>query len=143
MESCANSASGSRDPYLLTGNGAGFVMCWRNNVRWGICQHKDLRKFMTVNSGEYLLAIPDFSQYAAQMFGSNRHSESLVTGHRHKREAVFKKTIMKLFGRVQWLAGLVLERNLPNGRRSFQFEPHYDVVLRNPKFAKSHQGQVS
>ena len=25
---------GSRDPYHVTGSGAGFVMCWRNEVRW-------------------------------------------------------------------------------------------------------------
>jgi hypothetical protein len=52
---------GTRDPYMITGNGAGLLMCWRNEVRWNICRDPDPRKFMTVDSGEYILAVPDYS----------------------------------------------------------------------------------
>ncbi|KAG9724667.1 hypothetical protein KCU73_g13371, partial [Aureobasidium melanogenum] len=55
---------GSRDPYVVTGLGAGFVMVWRNQVRWRIAQDDDPRKFMTVDSGDYVLAIPDYNYYA-------------------------------------------------------------------------------
>ena len=55
---------GSRDPYVVTGYGAGFVMCWRNDVQWSIHQGDDPRQFMTVRSGEYVLAIPDYSHEA-------------------------------------------------------------------------------
>ena len=48
---------------------------------------------------------------------------------------------MKLSGRVRWQMGLVFERSLENGQRTFQFEPHYKVTLRNPTHVKSIQKQ--
>ncbi|KAF2462089.1 mitochondrial protein from FMP27-domain-containing protein [Lineolata rhizophorae] len=131
---------GSRDPYMVTGQGAGFVMCWRSNVRWGICQHEDPRKFMTVDSGEYVLAIPDFSEYARSL-SDPENAEDETYSRRVKRAAVFKKTVMKLSGNVQWMAGLVFERNTDEGGRSFDFKPHYDVILKHPKFAKVPPGK--
>ncbi|KAI9678545.1 MAG: hypothetical protein M1817_005602 [Caeruleum heppii] len=134
---------GSRDPYVVTGQGAGFVMCWRNDVRWRIGQDDDPKKFMTVDSGEYVLAIPDFSHQARQSMDLNGpDSESLLSSSSHKNGALFKKVIMKLSGNVQWLAGLVFERNLDGGGRSFDFKPHYEVTMRNPKFAKAAGGGV-
>ncbi|KAF1983145.1 hypothetical protein K402DRAFT_178704 [Aulographum hederae CBS 113979] len=129
---------GSRDPYAVLGTGAGFVMCWRNDVQWNIWQNEDPKRFMTVRSGTYVLAVPDLSHYARQMGakdGSN--SSSVSSAPSYKQGAVFRKTVMKLSGNVQWLAGLVFERNKPDGGRSFDFRPHYDIVLKNPKFAKS------
>lgn len=129
---------GSRDPYLVTGTGAGFVMCWRNNVRWGIWQDDDPRKFMTVDSGVYVLAIPDLSHYARQVSHndlSERKSSSSTSST--QQGAIFKKTVMKLSGNVRWLAGLVFERNKEVGGRSFHFKPHYEVVLKDSKYAKS------
>jgi hypothetical protein len=56
---------------------------------------------------------------------------------------VFKKTVMKLNGNVRWGVGLVFERNLDNGQRSFNFIPHYNITLKNPKYANSFNGKVS
>ncbi|KAI9820991.1 MAG: hypothetical protein M1832_003463 [Thelocarpon impressellum] len=134
---------GSRDPYVVTGHGAGFVMCWRNNVRWRICRNEDPRKFMTVDSAEFILAIPDLSHHARQSMESiSQDSDSVVSTSSYKDGAFFKKVVMKLSGNVQWLAGLVFERNLANGRRSFEFKPHYDITMKNPKFAKAPEGEV-
>ncbi|KZF26518.1 hypothetical protein L228DRAFT_264904 [Xylona heveae TC161] len=134
---------GSRDPYVVTGHGTGFVMCWRNDVKWNIAQDEDPRKFMTVDSGEYVLAIPDFSHHARQALEYSGHdSESVSSDSSHKNRALFRKVIMKLSGNVRWLAGLVFEQNLENGQRSFEFKPHYDVILKNPEFAKAPEGQV-
>ncbi|KAF2838294.1 hypothetical protein M501DRAFT_1005161 [Patellaria atrata CBS 101060] len=133
---------GSRDPYMVTGQGAGFVMCWRNDVRWNIAQEDDPRKFMTVNSGSYILAIPDLTHYARHSYdteSSDFHSSSSTSSFRSG--ATFLKTIMKLSGKVQWLAGLVFERNLDNGGRSFDFTPHYNVVLKNPRHAECTDGK--
>ena len=133
---------GSRDPYVVTGNGAGFIMCWRNNVRWGIHQDDDPRRFMTVDSEEYVLAIPDYSHQARESshaFG--RDAEASSTSSR-KDMTMFKKVIMKLSGNVRWLAGIMFERDLDQGRRSFQFSPHFDVILRTPEHAKAPPGQV-
>jgi len=118
-------------------------MVWRNNVRWNIWQEEDPRKFMTVDSGDYVLAVPDFNHYArkatdmvtAQAMGSSSTSNQ-------KYEAQFKKVIMKLSGKVRWQAGLVFEREMIGDKRSFDFEPHYNVTLRNPVHVKSIRNQV-
>ncbi|RMZ87918.1 hypothetical protein DV736_g4849, partial [Chaetothyriales sp. CBS 134916] len=125
---------GSRDPYSVTGHGAGFVMCWRNDVQWLIHSNDDARRFMTVRSGEFVLAIPDYSQEARhiseQLVDKDRDSVSTASSNTN---AIFQKVIMKVTGNVQWTAGLVFERDLDNGGRTSQFIPHYDVVLRNPQ----------
>lgn len=129
---------GSRDPYVVTGDGAGLVMVWRNDVRLNIAQHQDPRQFMTVDSGDYILAVPDFNKYA-RYAAENDGSDDTSTGS-NKRDAIFKKVIMKLSGEVRWMAGLMFERDLPNGSRTFDFKPHYDVVLKHPEFAKAPPG---
>ncbi|KAI9716325.1 MAG: hypothetical protein M1812_005390 [Candelaria pacifica] len=132
---------GSRDPYVVTGHGAGFVMCWRNDVRWSICQDDDPKKFMAVNSGEYVLAIPDYSHQARMSTDTSDHdSESIASSSSFKNGALFKKVIMKLSGNVRWLAGLVFERELEGGGRSFNFVPHYDVTLLHPSHAQAPKG---
>ncbi|KAH8672643.1 mitochondrial protein from FMP27-domain-containing protein, partial [Tricladium varicosporioides] len=131
---------GTRDPYAVTGNGAGFLMCWRSDVKWNICREEDPRKFMTVDSGEYILAIPDYSHQAraTEKQRSDRDDESVMSSDSFKRGASFKKVVMKLSGNVQWLAGLMFERNIgTDGKRSFDFEPHYNVILKEPQFAKA------
>lgn len=132
---------GTRDPYLVTGDGAGFLMCWRNDVRWNICREQDPKKFMTVDSGEFILAVPDFSHQARIVAKHDRDSDSVTSTDSYKRGAAFKKVVMKLSGNVQWLAGLMFERNLDQaGRRSFDFEPHYKVILKEPQYAVAPPG---
>lgn len=126
---------GTRDPYLVTGNGAGFLMCWRNDVRWNIHPDDDPKRFMTVDSGEYVLAIPDFSHYARDEARRNNDSDSVLSEDSIRSGATFKKVAMKLSGRVQWMAGLVFEQAIEDGKRKFDFRPHYDVVLKAPKYA--------
>lgn len=126
---------GSRDPYVVTGFGAGFVMCWRSNVRWAIHEDDDPKKFMTVRSGEYVLAIPDYSHKASQHGRhetSSHDSDSMSSSLRNA--TIFSKVIMKVSGNVEWRAGLVFERDTQDGGRSAKFKPHYDVVLKNPVF---------
>jgi hypothetical protein len=137
---------GSRDPYSVTGTGAGLVMVWRNDVRWNIAQSKDPRQFMTVDSGDYILAVPDFSSYARRhqediQGGDGDAASSTSSGSSSKRDAVFKKVVMKLSGNVRWLAGLVFERDSSDGKRLFEFKPHYDVVLKHPDFARAPPGE--
>ena len=137
---------GTRDPYRVTGNGAGFVMCWLNNVRWSIHEDDDPKKFMTVESDDYVLAIPDYSHQARETnstFRKDGPNQSGASSTSSKRNTtVFKKVIMKLSGNVRWLAGLVFERDLEQGGRSFEFTPHYSVTLRTPQHARAPPGQV-
>lgn len=137
---------GTRDPYRVTGNGAGFVMCWRNNVRWSIHKDDDPKQFMTVDSDDYVLAIPDYSHQARETsstFSRDGPKTSSTSSTSSKRNTtMFKKVVMKLSGNVRWLAGLVFERDLDQGGRSFVFSPHYNVTLRTPQHANAPAGQV-
>ena len=130
---------GTRDPYMITGSGAGLLMCWRNDVRLNICRDSDPRKFMTVDSGEYILAVPDYSHQARATDAKERghDDDSVMSDGSFKHGVVFKKVAMKLSGNVQWVAGIMFERDtVVPGQRSFDFEPHYNVVLKEPRFAK-------
>lgn len=109
-------------------------MCWRDSVQWAIHTTDDPKKFMTVKSGEYVLAIPDYSHQARHSAERAQDEDSISSGSSQKNAALFKKVIMKLSGNVQWLAGLVFERNSDGNQRSFDFKPHYEVVLRNAKY---------
>uniref|UniRef100_A0A093Y1H4 Uncharacterized protein n=1 Tax=Talaromyces marneffei PM1 TaxID=1077442 RepID=A0A093Y1H4_TALMA len=130
---------GSRDPYIITGFGAGFVMCWRKDVQWNIHPNDDPKEFMTVTSGEYVLAVPDYSHEARYSYEySLENTRSQPPSGQAKNAAHFKKVMMKLSGSVKWIAGLVFERNTDTGR-SFEFKSHYDVVLRNPLYIDESQ----
>ena len=109
-------------------------MCWRDSVQWAIHTTDDPRKFMTVKSGEYVLAIPDYSSQARHSAARSKDEDGISSSVTQKNSAVFKKVIMKLSGNVQWLAGLVFERNSSGDNRLFDFKPHYDVVLKNAKY---------
>lgn len=118
-------------------------MCWRNGVRWDIHRDDDPKQFMSVTSGEYVLAIPDYSHQARE--NSSRvlaDRDSISSSSSYRNGAMFKKVIMKLSGNVRWLAGLVFERDLPGNGRSFDFIPHFEVALTTPDRARSSQGKV-
>lgn len=134
---------GSRDPYSVIGYGAGFVMCWRKDVQWEIHTRDDPKEFMTVTSGEYVLAIPDYSHHARHSYESFMFDNDTFSSKSTGRDSpLFKKVVMKLSGNVRWLAGLVFEQNIEGERRSFDFKPHYDVVLRNPYYIDSSSQKV-
>lgn len=127
---------GTRDPYQVTGNGAGFLMCWRNDVKWNIHTDDDPKRFMAVESGEFVLAIPDYSHQVRESLRRQGENVSIASDGSYQPGASFKKVAMKLSGRVQILAGLVFERAIEQGKRSFEFKPHYEVVLKSPHHAK-------
>ncbi|KFH42505.1 hypothetical protein ACRE_067590 [Hapsidospora chrysogenum ATCC 11550] len=127
---------GTRDPYKVTGNGAGFLMCWRNNVRWNINAEDDPKRFMTVDSGEYVLAVPDFTHQVRDAVRRQESQGTYLADDSLKAGATFKKVVMKLSGKVQWMAGIFFEAGIVGGKRNFDFKPHYEVILKNPQFAK-------
>ncbi|KAH7140674.1 mitochondrial protein from FMP27-domain-containing protein [Dactylonectria macrodidyma] len=131
---------GTRDPYQVTGNGAGFLMCWRNDIKWSINAEDDPKRFIAVESSEYVLAIPDFSHEVREAARQQNELERHTPEDKFKSEATFKKVVMKLSGKVQFLLGLIFERAIEDGLRSFDFRPHYDIVLKNPHFAKDENG---
>jgi hypothetical protein len=115
-------------------------MCWRKDVKWEIHTSDDPKEFMSVTSGEYVLAIPDYSneaRYAQE--ATAQDLESISSSSEFKNATLFKKVVMKLSGDVRLVAGLVFERNIDGDKRSFEFRPHYDVILRNPEFIDSEE----
>ena len=133
---------GTRDPYVVTGYGAGFVMIWRNDVSLNIHQVDDPCKFLTVDSGDYVLAIPDFKHFARQspeLIAGQAAGDASFSGQRDRIH--LSKVIMKLSGKVRWQAGIVFERNIEDGQGSFDFVPHYDITLKNPAHVKALQNQ--
>lgn len=131
---------------MVTGHGAGFVMCWQNDVQLSIAEDEDPRNFMKVTSGNYVLAIPDLTHYARHDPGApevTARPETASSTSSRRQPAVFKKTVMKLNGNVRWVVGLVFERTLDDGGRSFNFSPHYNVVLKHPKYAKPSGNKVT
>ncbi|PKY05563.1 hypothetical protein P168DRAFT_317084 [Aspergillus campestris IBT 28561] len=134
---------GSRDPYVVTGFGAGFVICWRKDVKWDIHTSDDPKELMAVTSGEFVMAIPDYSHEARYMAEATTHDmETASSSSDMKNAALFKKVVMKLSGDVRVGAGLVFERNLSESERSFLFKPHYEVVLRNPLYVDPAEREV-
>ncbi|KFA65363.1 hypothetical protein S40285_00527 [Stachybotrys chlorohalonatus IBT 40285] len=134
------SLKGTRDPYHVTGNGAGFIMCWRNDVNWSINTEDDPKRFMVIDSGEYIMAIPDYSQQVLDSARLGGDLENRRQDPTYKAGQMFKKVAVKLSGRVQWMVGLMFERAIENGVRSFDFKPHYEVVLRNPDLVTATDG---
>ena len=115
-------------------------MCWRKDVQWNIHTSDDPMEFMSVTSGEYVLAIPDYSHEARYMAEATPDDlDSVSASSDLKNAAHFKKVIMKLSGDVKWGAGLVFERNVNDHERSMEFRPHYDVVLQNPIYVDEEQ----
>lgn len=91
---------GSRDFYQVIGNGVGFIMCWRKDVRWNIYVDDDLKWFMMVDSGEYVFVVFDYSYYVCEMRRQYGEDESFISDSSYKFGVVFKKVVMKLFGKV-------------------------------------------
>ncbi|GAA5897882.1 hypothetical protein JCM6882_005104 [Rhodosporidiobolus microsporus] len=54
---------GSRDPYALTGFGAGFAKAWKGNVQFRIGFDNPDHEFFQVLSEEYILGIPNLRDY--------------------------------------------------------------------------------
>ncbi|KAL7273053.1 Protein SABRE [Rhizina undulata] len=142
---------GSRDPYELTGDGAGFVLCWRGDVNWQIGREPDdPKQFMTVDSEEFLMAVPDFTHHARDNFESPLSSEtkSILGMNSFENGMVFKKIIMKLAGKVRLLVGLMFEQEISHEedwkqrKRSFEFRPHYDITLKTPQHCIAPPGET-
>jgi len=142
---------GSRDPYSLVGDGAGFVMCWKGDVRWDLNVHEDPRKVIQVDSEQFVLAVPDFTNHISEDIdiGVQPETRSIASTSSYDNFAQFTKVIMKLSGRVRWLVGLMFEQETSFEddwklrSRSFEFKPHYEVTLKAPEYAKAPPGEVS
>jgi hypothetical protein len=149
---------GERDPYSITNKGAGFCMCWRDEVRILLGFDNHDREFLQVESDEFILGIPDLRDYEdnaatglpKDMTESDDKSfrsstpHSNTTSRRYRRDALFIKVAAKFINGVRWGMGIILERSCRPGQcergctgapfnrqcRFFDFIPHWQVKTR-------------
>ncbi|BFZ59473.1 Protein SABRE [Saitoella coloradoensis] len=148
---------GTRDPYIITGDGAGFLFCWRGETACQIACDPEPRNLLQIESEEFMLAIPDYTKdvfdnpVAAASGDRKVRADQALSEASLKHNDMFQKIVMKLTGRVKWTAGLTFERHCPpdckdcegqNKCRLYTFKPHYDVVMKIPQYSILKNGTV-
>lgn len=132
----------STNPYDLIGKSTGFVFSWRNNVRLGINTSGRSEELITLESDDFLLAVPNYStqeRKAWSFFFENAEEPMDIEAEARK----FAKRVITLTSaeKVLWKLGFTFERNkdksdmlCDNQERTSEFKPHYDVTVTNPLF---------
>ncbi|KAJ6628726.1 golgi-body localization protein domain-containing protein [Mycena sp. CBHHK59/15] len=126
---------GSRDPYKVSGSGAGFVLAWQGNPKLLIARENTDKELIQVISDSMLIAIPDFSSLIPK--AKRKRRQHAQAGNARP----FQKICAKFRSGVRFGIGFVMERSCgtecstcsgsPFHRkcRLFIFRPHYDVKL--------------
>ncbi|PBK72706.1 hypothetical protein ARMSODRAFT_953107 [Armillaria solidipes] len=124
---------GLRDPHEILGKGAGFALSWQGNAKLLIGRHNDDKELVQVISDSMMIVIPNFHR-------SDSGSLAFVPESRP-----FKKICAKVLSGVRFGVGFVLERScgfecrhcsgsaFHRKCRSFNFKPHYGVILEKKK----------
>lgn len=122
---------GSRNPYVLENEGAGFAFCWQGKPRINIGFENDAREVVQVSSDAMLIVIPKFD---------SPRITALTQGRLVSRSDCVK-ICAKLSSGVRFGVGIVFERTCGSECktctgstfdrlcRKFTFRPHYDVQL--------------
>lgn len=148
---------GGRDPYDIIGTAAGFVICWRRNVKFLLGLKNADNEFFQIESDENIVAIPDLAEYSdrAAVGLVQRDDESgderpdspkaeRDLSMRRREEVDFPKVVAKLANGVRWGMGMTFERTCRDDTcthcthhllfhrkcRWFHFKPHYEVVTK-------------
>ncbi|KAF9008973.1 golgi-body localization protein domain-containing protein [Cyathus striatus] len=126
---------GSRNPYKLHDDGAGFVLCWQGDPELRVGYTNDEGELIQVTSNSMLIAIPKLAspfqiESTHPIFYSSQSSEP------------FQKVCAKFGSGIRFGVGFVLERacgheckpceaqtSFHRKCRFFDFKPHYAVKL--------------
>ncbi|CAG8485249.1 13696_t:CDS:2 [Funneliformis caledonium] len=125
-------SKGSRDPYLVTGYGVGFVLCWSKNVEIRLGYANDQNEVLQVDSQEFTCAIPNLASVVSDgsLSANNTGLEAKLQNESIKdsetstirtqnssntveSEALFDnylKRVMKLCGGVRYGMGVHFQR---------------------------------
>ncbi|KAJ7068375.1 golgi-body localization protein domain-containing protein [Mycena amicta] len=126
---------GLRDPYIVHGAGAGFVLAWQGNPRLLVAQKNHHKELIQVFSESMVIAVPDFSHLLPKTKRKRRRDGD------SEKIRPFAKICAKLRSGVCFGVGFVMERacgpectkcsGSPFHRncRFYDFRPHYDVKL--------------
>lgn len=117
---------GTRDPYSVTGFGAGFVKTWSGNVKFLIGFGNPDREFVQIESERYVLGIPNLRSYvdaaASGLARDPTDKDDRATQHSGATggesggrtfgdgDADYVKICAKFINGVRWGMGAVLER---------------------------------
>ena len=141
---------GTRQPYAVTGAGAGFVLVWRGGVELRLGRHLTDHEFLQVRSREHLLAIPDvrplLDPAGVGLASAARSPHAVLRRPDAPPPLALDKVAWHLAGGVRWGMGFVSEhtctdatcertppcRGAPFDRacRVFGRIPHWRVRLR-------------
>lgn len=156
---------GSKSPYILGGNSAGYSLGFDNNVELRCNEDEDPRKFLSCSSDKLYFFMPNF--FARPLLVWSRSSDDTVfipsqensnlqgyasyyyllcldntkserTDIIKMNDSFMEKIAIKLTGGVEFNLGLAFERSLANGsiERSISFIDHHKVRLCNPIYVK-------
>jgi hypothetical protein len=127
---------GSRNPYALTGFGAGFAKAWKGNIQFRLGLPNPDHEFFQIISDEYVLGIPNLrayvdtaatgnyftdtsadpsspdnhSAYAASTIADDQYDPSVEDERDDDTGALWIKVCAKCNNGVRWGMGIVLER---------------------------------
>ncbi|BGP27835.1 hypothetical protein Rt10032_c13g5178 [Rhodotorula toruloides] len=125
---------GSRDPYALTGFGAGFAKAWKGDVHFRIGLDNPDGEFLQILSDEYVLGVPnlreyvdtaatglstrdpdgetaaDGSTYAPSTVGGDEYDAASTVTAEEDEASYWIKVCAKCINGVRWGMGVVLER---------------------------------
>lgn len=124
---------GSRDPYELLGNGAGFAKVWRGNVKFLLGHANKDQEFLQIKSDQCILGIPNlkdlidnaasgtaplltatsaasYKRRYRQASGASDSDDESDSDAVRSRKTEFLKIVGKLTNGVRWGMGIVLER---------------------------------
>ncbi|SCV74731.1 BQ2448_7760 [Microbotryum intermedium] len=116
---------GSRDPYSITGFGAGFVKSWHGSVKFLVGHQNPDREFFQILSDRYILGVPNLRDYVdnaatglaqanrenAEYTDNNTTLNGLETGqYKFGADTEFVKVCARFVHGVRWGMGCVVER---------------------------------
>lgn len=148
---------GSRSPYEVSGDAAGFALIFKKDVRLHMNRDGDAKKFVVATSHEILWAIPNHLAQPLVVWSNDTSkaislpfSDSFFTTmvgyyledcHADEDEVesisedYCEKINIRLSGGCEFRLGFYFERKAGDGTRTTEFLPHYAVHLIHPDYA--------
>lgn len=156
---------GSKDPYAIGGESSGFMLGFKDQVNLNLNSKENPKEFIAVKSQEVTFAVPNhfaqpvpiwsksmkdslwlweastnFQKSAFGYYMADHTPIDLATAQTFAKSFI-EKCVIRLTGGVQFNLALFFERRVSHGsvERTSEFSPHYNVVLRNPKYVSDRE----
>ncbi|KAJ1308412.1 hypothetical protein OPQ81_004117 [Rhizoctonia solani] len=113
---------GSRDPYEISGNGAGFALCWTGHPEITMGYYPEDKELVQFRGDRMVLGIPNLLTFADQRASEVETSGGLATGSPPASDA---KNMRQTYKWSQVWVGICFGTQI-----LFTFHPHYEVKLR-------------